>query len=40
MATVTVSQQIAAPVDQVFRLFTDIAHAPEHVSGIRSWSLR
>jgi hypothetical protein len=27
MATVTVSQQIAAPADQVFRLFTDCARA-------------
>jgi ribosome-associated toxin RatA of RatAB toxin-antitoxin module len=39
MATVTVSQQIAAPVDQVFKLFTDIAHAPEHVSGIKKLEL-
>jgi uncharacterized protein YndB with AHSA1/START domain len=39
MATVTVSQQIAAPVDQVFKLFTDIARAPEHVSGIKNLEL-
>jgi carbon monoxide dehydrogenase subunit G len=39
MATVTVSQQIAAPVDQVFKLFTDITHAPEHVSGIKKLEL-
>ena len=39
MATVTVSQQIAAPVGQVFKLFTDIAHAPEHVSGIKKLEL-
>ncbi len=34
MATVTVSQQIAAPVDEVFRVFTDIARTSEHVAGI------
>jgi uncharacterized protein YndB with AHSA1/START domain len=35
MATVTVSHQIAAPVDKVFALFTDLERAPEHVSGIK-----
>jgi uncharacterized protein YndB with AHSA1/START domain len=35
MATVKVSNQFAAPVDQVFRYFADVEHAPEHVSGIR-----
>jgi uncharacterized protein YndB with AHSA1/START domain len=35
MATVTVSNHIAAPIDQVFRLFTDIEHGPTHVSGIK-----
>jgi carbon monoxide dehydrogenase subunit G len=35
MATVTVSNQVAAPLDQVFRLFTDIEHGSAHVSGIK-----
>jgi uncharacterized membrane protein len=35
MATVKVSNQFAAPVDQVFRYFADVEHAPAHVSGIR-----
>ena len=35
MATVKVSNHIAAPVDQVFQHFTDIEHGPLHVSGIR-----
>lgn len=36
MATVKVSREIAAPVDQVFTMFTDIEHGPEHVSSIKS----
>ena len=35
MTTVTVSSQIAAPVGRVFQLFTDVEHAPAHVSGIK-----
>ena len=35
MATVKVSSQIAAPVDRVFQMFTDIEHGAEHVSGIK-----
>jgi uncharacterized protein YndB with AHSA1/START domain len=34
MATVKVSNQITAPVEQVFQMFTDIEHGAEHVSGI------
>lgn len=35
VATVTVSNRIAAPVDEVFAQFTDIEHGPAHVSGIK-----
>jgi uncharacterized protein YndB with AHSA1/START domain len=35
MATVTVSDYVAAPIEQVFRLFTDIEHGTAHVSGIK-----
>jgi len=35
MATVTVSNHIAAPIAQVFQTFTDIEHGPAHVSGIK-----
>jgi uncharacterized protein YndB with AHSA1/START domain len=35
MARVTVSNQLAAPIGEVFDLFTDIEHGPEHVSGIK-----
>jgi carbon monoxide dehydrogenase subunit G len=35
MATVTVSNQVAAPVEEVFRHFTDIEHGAAHVSGIK-----
>ena len=35
MTTVTVSTQIAAPVERVFKLFTDVEHGPSHVSGIK-----
>jgi uncharacterized protein YndB with AHSA1/START domain len=34
MTTITVAKQIAAPVERVFELFTDIEHSPERVSGI------
>jgi uncharacterized protein YndB with AHSA1/START domain len=36
MATVTVANQIAAPVDRVFDLFTDIEHGSAHVLGIKN----
>lgn len=35
MATVRVSQDIGAPLDSVFELFTDIEHGPRRVSGIK-----
>ena len=35
MATVKVSTEMRAPVEQVFGLFTDIEHATERVSGIK-----
>jgi uncharacterized membrane protein len=35
MATVAVSNEIAAPLDRVFQVFTDIEHGPTHVSAIR-----
>jgi uncharacterized protein YndB with AHSA1/START domain len=35
MATVKVSREMAAPVERVFQLFTDIEHGAEHVSGIK-----
>ena len=35
MTTVTVSSHIAAPVEHVFGLFTDIANASEYVAGIK-----
>ena len=35
MPSVTVSNQVAAPVDTVFSLFTDIERAAEHVEGIK-----
>ncbi len=35
MARVSVSDQIAAPLERVFEVFTDIERAAEHVSGIR-----
>lgn len=35
MTTVTVASRIAAPVEHVFEVFTDIDHAAENVSGIR-----
>jgi uncharacterized protein YndB with AHSA1/START domain len=35
MATVKVSSHIAAPVERVFLMFTDIDHGAEHVAGIK-----
>jgi Polyketide cyclase / dehydrase and lipid transport len=35
MATVKVSTEMRAPVEQVFALFTDIEHGTERVSGIK-----
>ena len=35
MATIKVSREIAAPVEDVFALFTDIEHGSEHVSSIK-----
>jgi polyketide cyclase/dehydrase/lipid transport protein len=35
MATITVSNEIAAPVHQVFESFTDIGSGASHVSGIK-----
>jgi carbon monoxide dehydrogenase subunit G len=35
MATVTVSTEVKAPVEQVFALFTDIEHAAGRVAGIK-----
>ena len=35
MTTVTVSNQITAPVQKVFEVFTDLEHGSEHVSGIK-----
>jgi carbon monoxide dehydrogenase subunit G len=39
MATITVSNQVAAPVDRAFQLFTDVEHGAEHVSGIKKIEL-
>jgi uncharacterized protein YndB with AHSA1/START domain len=36
MATIRVSNFIAAPVERVFQLFTDIEHGPAHVSDIKN----
>jgi carbon monoxide dehydrogenase subunit G len=35
MATVTVSNHVEAQVEQVFKVFTDIEHVPDRVSGIK-----
>lgn len=35
MATIKVSREIAAPVEQVFAMFTDIERGSERVSGIK-----
>src|SRR5262245_45072903 len=35
MATVTVSRQISAPIEEIFKVFTDLSHASERVSGIK-----
>ena len=32
--TVAVSRSINAPLESVFEMFTDVEHAPEHVSGV------
>jgi uncharacterized protein YndB with AHSA1/START domain len=39
MATIRVSRDIKAPVEQVFAMFTDIEHGPDHVSGIKTIEL-
>jgi len=39
MAKITVSSEIAAPVERVFEMFTDIEHGAEHVSGIKEIEL-
>jgi uncharacterized protein YndB with AHSA1/START domain len=36
MATIKVSTNIAAPVETVFAMFTDIEHGPGRVSGIKA----
>ena len=35
MATITVSNEVAAPVHQVFEYFTDVGSGADHVSGIK-----
>lgn len=35
MAHIRVSRDIAAPIDKVFDMFTDIEHGARHVSGIK-----
>lgn len=35
MATVTVTNEIAAPIDRVFQIFTDIEHGTRHKAGVR-----
>lgn len=35
MTTVTVSTIVAAPIDRVFEVFTDLAHSAERVSNIQ-----
>ena len=39
MTTVMVESQIAAPVRQVFEVFTDVEHGAEHVSNIQKIEL-
>jgi uncharacterized protein YndB with AHSA1/START domain len=39
MTTVTVDTQVAAPVEQVFAVFTDIEHGAERVSNIQKIEL-
>lgn len=36
MMTVTVASQVAAPVERVFAVFTDLEHAAGRVSGIKN----
>lgn len=35
MTTVTIDTEIAAPVEHVFQVFTDLDHVADHVSNIR-----
>lgn len=35
MTTVTVKNQVAAPLEKTFATFTDVEHAPQHVEGIK-----
>jgi uncharacterized protein YndB with AHSA1/START domain len=35
MTTVTVDTEVAAPVERVFGMFTDLEHGAQHVSNIR-----
>ena len=35
MSSIKVSNEIKAPVDKVFAMFTDIEHGPQHVSTIK-----
>ncbi len=39
MTTVTVTDRLEAPVDQVFAAFTDIEHSAQRVSGIKGIEL-
>jgi uncharacterized protein YndB with AHSA1/START domain len=39
MSTVTVSTHIAAPLERVFRVFTDIEHVTDYVDGIEAVEL-
>ena len=39
MASVKVTKEISAPVEQVFTMFTDLQHGPAHVSGIKGIKL-
>ena len=39
MPTVAVSNEIAAPLERVFQLFSDIEHGPAHVSGIKKLAM-
>jgi uncharacterized protein YndB with AHSA1/START domain len=39
MTTITVATQVAAPVEQVFEMFTDLEHAADHVTNIQKIEL-
>jgi len=39
MTTVTVDTQVAAPIEQVFKVFTDLEHGAERVSNIQKIEL-